>query len=80
MSTVERVLPAAPFTNLRATSDRDGRTQLTAASTPRTPSRITWQNLGWRLGFVLGATSPELIERIYRLCVQQQAEANIPRA
>jgi len=33
---------------------------------------LTWHNLGYRLGELLGPTPPELIERMYDLCVEQQ--------
>lgn len=33
---------------------------------------LTWHNLGYRLGEILGPTPPELIERMYDLCVDQQ--------
>ncbi|WP_425155509.1 endonuclease/exonuclease/phosphatase family protein [Candidatus Palauibacter sp.] len=36
--------------------------------------RLTWDNLGWRLGKLLGPASAETVERMYQLCVKQQAE------
>jgi hypothetical protein len=36
---------------------------------------LTWYNLGYRLGEILGDTPPELIERMYGLCVEQQKTA-----
>lgn len=36
--------------------------------------RLTWQNLGWRLGAIFGATPDSLIEEMYDWCVRQQAE------
>jgi hypothetical protein len=36
---------------------------------------LTWYNLGYRLGELLGPTPPELIERMYDLCVEQQKSA-----
>jgi hypothetical protein len=39
-----------------------------------TMSRLTWQNLGWRLGRIFGATPDSLIEEMYVWCVAQQAE------
>jgi len=36
---------------------------------------LTWHNLGYRLGELLGRTPPELIERMYDLCVEQQKSA-----
>lgn len=35
--------------------------------------RLTWQNLGHRLGEVFGETPPEMIEEMYHWCVRQQA-------
>jgi hypothetical protein len=35
---------------------------------------LTWQNLGYRLGKVLGRTSSRLVDDFYDLCVRQQAE------
>ena len=37
--------------------------------------RLTWDNLGWRLGKLLGPASRETVECMYQLCVKQQAEA-----
>ena len=34
---------------------------------------LTWDNLGYRLGTLLGPTSEELTNRMYDLCVEQQA-------
>lgn len=42
--------------------------------TDRTLKSLKWQNLGWRLGALLGPTSEELIEEQYQWCVRQQAE------
>jgi len=36
--------------------------------------KLTWNNLGWRLGSLLGDASDEDVERVYRLCVKLQAE------
>ena len=41
--------------------------------------RLTWENLGWRLGKLLGPASEETVERMYLLCVKQQAEAALQR-
>lgn len=35
---------------------------------------LTWDNLGWRLGKLLGPASDETINDMYDLCVRQQAE------
>lgn len=35
---------------------------------------LTWENLGWRLGKLLGDTSEELKEELYEWCVKQQVE------
>lgn len=35
---------------------------------------LTWQNLGYRLGKVLGETSAELTEEMYDWCVRQQSQ------
>lgn len=37
---------------------------------------LTWQNLGYRLGKILGPTSEDTQEAMYNLCVRQQREAN----
>ena len=42
---------------------------------PAVLSRLTWHNLGYRLGVLFGATSEELVEEMYDWCVQQQAGA-----
>ena len=39
--------------------------------------RLTWQNLGYRLGALFGATSSELIDAHYDWCVRQQT-ARLP--
>lgn len=36
-------------------------------------SRLTWQNLGWRLGKLFGDTSESLKEELYQWCETQQA-------
>lgn len=41
---------------------------------------VTWQNLGWRLGRVLGETSRALIDEFYELAVTQQAQQLRTRA
>jgi hypothetical protein len=41
--------------------------------------RLTWQNLGYRLGALFGATAPELIDAHYDWCVRQQAAAHPPK-
>jgi len=33
---------------------------------------LTWNNLGYRFGHILGRTPRQLIELMYDLCVQQQ--------
>jgi hypothetical protein len=40
----------------------------------KTLETLTWQNLGYRLGKVLGKTSSQLVDDFYYLCVRQQAE------
>jgi hypothetical protein len=35
--------------------------------------RLTWNNLGYRLGKLFGATSADHIDQIYDWCVRQQA-------
>lgn len=35
---------------------------------------LYWQNLGYRLGKLLGEASEELQEEMYELCVKQQEE------
>lgn len=42
-----------------------------------TLSRLTWQNLGWRLGSVVGATSEVLVDEMYEWCVRQQAAGGV---
>jgi hypothetical protein len=37
--------------------------------------RLTWENLGWRLGTLFGETSDELRQRLFEWCVDQQAES-----
>ena len=34
---------------------------------------LTWHNLGWRLGKVLGPASPEMVDSFFEVCVAQQA-------
>lgn len=41
---------------------------------PETLETLYWQNLGYRLGKLLGKTSNELQEEMYHLCVRQQEE------
>jgi len=42
---------------------------------------LTWQNLGWRLGKLLpGYAEDSTIERVYRACVQQQADEQRAKA
>lgn len=41
-----------------------------------TLSRLTWQNLGWRIGSAVGTTSPTLMDEMYDWCVRQQAESH----
>ena len=41
---------------------------------PKTLEILYWQNLGYRLGKLLGETSNELQEEMYDLCVSQQGE------
>lgn len=38
---------------------------------------LYWQNLGYRLGRLLGTASNEIQEEMYRLCVRQQAEKQL---
>lgn len=40
--------------------------------TDETLSRLTWNNLGWRLGYLFGPTSDEMIALMYDWCVRQQ--------
>lgn len=42
--------------------------------------RLTWQNTGWRLGWLLGNTTPEMIERCYSLAVEQQTRSTSPHS
>ena len=37
-------------------------------------NRLTWENLGWRLGTLLGDASEELQEELYQWCVKQLGE------
>lgn len=37
--------------------------------------KLTWDNLGWRFGKLLGFASTETVERMYQLCVKQHAES-----
>ena len=39
--------------------------------------KLTWDNLGWRLGRLLGEASQENVDRVYRLCVRLQAEQGL---
>jgi hypothetical protein len=41
--------------------------------TDETLSKLTWNNLGWRLAYVFGPTSDEMIGLLYDWCVRQQA-------
>ena len=34
--------------------------------------KLTWDNLGWRLGKLLGRSSQETVEQMYQLCVKVQ--------
>lgn len=36
--------------------------------------KLTWENLGWRLGMLFGNTSDELKEELYEWCVEQQTD------
>ncbi|WP_338737894.1 endonuclease/exonuclease/phosphatase family protein [Haloplanus salilacus] len=38
--------------------------------------RLTWENLGWRLGTLFGATSEELKDELYEWCADQQLETS----
>lgn len=40
--------------------------------TDETLRKLTWDNLGWRLGKLLGPTDQELVDEMYDLCVRQQ--------
>lgn len=64
---------------LRLRNFREGWTHAVAGRvyTQDTLSNLTWQNLGWRLGSVVGAASDPLIEEIYDWCVRQQREAGV---
>lgn len=42
--------------------------------------RLTWENLGWRLGRLFGETSTELQKELYEWCVAQQTNGNGERA
>lgn len=39
-------------------------------------SRLTWDNLGWRLGKLFGETDEALIDEMYEWCVRQQEESS----
>ncbi len=39
----------------------------------KTLERLTWDNLGWRLGKLLGPAEEELVDELYEWCVRQQA-------
>ena len=39
-----------------------------------TLSRLTWQNLGWRIGATVGQTSEALMDEMYDWCVRHQIE------
>ena len=44
-------------------------------------AKVTWQNLGWRLGVVfaqLGPTSAAMVDEMYNWCVRQQKEIGKP--
>ena len=43
---------------------------------PETPRRLTWHNLGYRLGRLYGPTSDELMGFQYDWAVRQQQAAN----
>lgn len=42
--------------------------------TEKALKKLTWQNLGWRLGKLFGDTSEELMKEMYTWCVRQQPE------
>jgi hypothetical protein len=42
--------------------------------TAETLKTLTWQNLGYRLGKLLGKTSEAIQEEMYEICVKQQEE------
>lgn len=42
--------------------------------TQETLARLTWDNLGFRLGKLFGPTSPLLMDQMYEWCVHQQAK------
>ncbi|RQG88876.1 hypothetical protein EA462_10790 [Natrarchaeobius halalkaliphilus] len=39
-------------------------------------SKLSWQNLGYRLGVMFGETSEELQEELYDWCVRQMRESS----
>jgi hypothetical protein len=41
-------------------------------SSTKLNKELTWNNLGYRFGHILGPTPRDLIELMYDLCVQQQ--------
>ena len=41
-------------------------------------TKLTWENLGNRLGTLFSATSPELVDELYDWCVRQQLEQGQP--
>lgn len=41
----------------------------------RALNRLTWDNLGWRLGSLFGETDEDLIDEMYDWCVRQQARS-----
>ena len=36
--------------------------------------KLSWHNLGWRMGTLFGETSTELKDELYMWCVRQQKE------
>lgn len=82
----EHPMTVKPFAHdIRSTApDQDGHRQaqfrmgwrqaaLGEQMQPEALARLTWRNLGYRLGALFGATSPELIDELYGWCVRQQA-------
>lgn len=45
--------------------------------TEETLQRLSWHNLGWRLGMLFDETPTELKEELYMWCVEQQKETKM---
>lgn len=72
----EDVRTVAPEANYRRGRFKDGWNEAVDGEemSDDTLERLTWENLGWRLGKLLGEASEAHMEELYEWCVEQQTE------